>query len=79
MLAFLNHFPLFAMMLRVKDPQRLPGGLAFSVVNEGAGTYLLMKVSDIVLMFRRRMFSDFLIEQPDTSIRHLPSVLGVVD
>lgn len=24
-LAFLNHFPLFAMMLRVKDPLRLPG------------------------------------------------------
>ncbi|KAK9894009.1 Gpi1-domain-containing protein [Cystobasidium minutum MCA 4210] len=47
MLAFLNHFPLFAMMLRVKDPQRLPGGLAFSVVNEGAGTYLLMKNNPI--------------------------------
>lgn len=24
-LAFLNHFPLFAVMLRVKDPHRLPG------------------------------------------------------
>jgi phosphatidylinositol N-acetylglucosaminyltransferase subunit Q len=24
-LAFLNHFPLFALMLRVKDPGRLPG------------------------------------------------------
>ncbi|KAG9100297.1 phosphatidylinositol N-acetylglucosaminyltransferase subunit gpi1 [Ceratobasidium sp. 370] len=27
MLAFLNHFPLFALMLRVKDPARLPGGI----------------------------------------------------
>ncbi|CAE6490381.1 unnamed protein product [Rhizoctonia solani] len=26
-LAFLNHFPLFALMLRVKDPARLPGGV----------------------------------------------------
>ncbi|KAJ1309781.1 hypothetical protein OPQ81_006546 [Rhizoctonia solani] len=26
-LAFLNHFPLFALMLRVKDPARLPGGI----------------------------------------------------
>lgn len=26
-LAFLNHFPLFALMLRVKDPHRLPGEL----------------------------------------------------
>ncbi|KDN51679.1 hypothetical protein RSAG8_00226, partial [Rhizoctonia solani AG-8 WAC10335] len=26
-LAFLNHFPLFALMLRAKDPARLPGGI----------------------------------------------------
>jgi phosphatidylinositol glycan class Q protein len=25
LLAFMNHFPLFALMLRCKDPQRLPG------------------------------------------------------
>ena len=25
LLAFMNHFPLFALMLRSKDPQRLPG------------------------------------------------------
>lgn len=25
LLAFMNHFPLFALMLRAKDPQRLPG------------------------------------------------------
>jgi phosphatidylinositol glycan class Q protein len=24
-LAFMNHFPLFSIMLRVKDPRRLPG------------------------------------------------------
>ncbi|KAH8919662.1 Gpi1-domain-containing protein [Atractiella rhizophila] len=28
-LAFMNHFPLFAVMLRLKDPDRLPGGLKF--------------------------------------------------
>jgi len=26
-LAFMNHFPLFAIMLRLKDPSRLPGGV----------------------------------------------------
>ncbi|RHZ77639.1 hypothetical protein Glove_174g122 [Diversispora epigaea] len=31
LLAFLNHFPLFAFMLRFKDPERLPGGLRFEV------------------------------------------------
>ncbi|CAG8796073.1 26073_t:CDS:2, partial [Racocetra persica] len=31
LLAFLNHFPLFAIMLRFKDPERLPGGLRFEL------------------------------------------------
>ncbi|CEP18392.1 hypothetical protein [Parasitella parasitica] len=30
-LAFFNHFPLFAIMLRLKDPHRLPGGLQFEL------------------------------------------------
>ncbi|KAJ7652255.1 N-acetylglucosaminyl transferase component-domain-containing protein [Mycena rosella] len=30
-LAFMNHFPLFALMLRAKDPWRLPGGIYFAV------------------------------------------------
>jgi hypothetical protein len=33
-LAFLNHFPLFALMLRVKDSQRLPGGIHFELREE---------------------------------------------
>jgi len=28
-LALLNHFPLFSLMLKVKDPLRLPGGIYF--------------------------------------------------
>jgi len=31
MLACLNHFPLFALMLRVKDSRRLPGGIKFEL------------------------------------------------
>ncbi|CAD6503012.1 BgTH12-02685 [Blumeria graminis f. sp. triticale] len=31
MLACLNHFPLFALMLRIKDPHRLPGGIRFEL------------------------------------------------
>lgn len=31
MLACLNHFPLFALMLRIKDSQRLPGGIRFDL------------------------------------------------
>ncbi|PPQ93041.1 hypothetical protein CVT25_011911 [Psilocybe cyanescens] len=31
LLAFMHHFPLFALMLRVKDPWRLPGGIYFKL------------------------------------------------
>lgn len=31
-LACLNHFPLFALMLKLKDSQRLPGGVHFEIV-----------------------------------------------
>ena len=31
-LACLNHFPLFALMLRLKDSRRLPGGISFSLL-----------------------------------------------
>ncbi|KAF7508586.1 hypothetical protein GJ744_009135 [Endocarpon pusillum] len=33
-LACLNHFPLFALMLRVKDPKRLPGGVHFTLYQD---------------------------------------------
>lgn len=32
-LACLNHFPLFALMLRIKDSRRLPGGIRFELCN----------------------------------------------
>ena len=31
LLSCLNHFPLFALMLRIKDPRRLPGGIRFEL------------------------------------------------
>ncbi|RPA76049.1 Gpi1-domain-containing protein [Ascobolus immersus RN42] len=33
MLACLNHFPLFALMLRLKDSKRLPGGIRFELID----------------------------------------------
>ncbi|EFQ86504.1 hypothetical protein PTT_18244 [Pyrenophora teres f. teres 0-1] len=35
-LACLNHFPLFAVMLRLKDPGRLPGGIYFEIQDTNA-------------------------------------------
>ncbi|KAL2826976.1 muts domain V-domain-containing protein [Aspergillus cavernicola] len=39
-LAFLNHFPLFALMLRVKDSRRLPGGIRFELRQENSNNTL---------------------------------------
>jgi phosphatidylinositol glycan class Q protein len=57
-LACLNHFPLFAVMLRLKDPGRLPGGICFelqdttdlssdmaSATDSPPTAYVLLKVS----------------------------------
>ncbi|KAI9332725.1 N-acetylglucosaminyl transferase component-domain-containing protein [Zopfochytrium polystomum] len=33
-LAILNHFPLFAIMLRFKDPHRLPSGVQFQLLSD---------------------------------------------
>jgi phosphatidylinositol glycan class Q protein len=56
-LACLNHFPLFAVMLRLKDPGRLPGGICFELqdtavvmstktdaANSAPTAYVLLKV-----------------------------------
>ncbi|KIO32566.1 hypothetical protein M407DRAFT_18607 [Tulasnella calospora MUT 4182] len=40
--AFLNHFPLFAMLLRLKDPARLPGGIYFDCSHSPSG-YIELK------------------------------------
>ncbi|KAN0075330.1 N-acetylglucosaminyl transferase component (Gpi1) domain containing protein [Tylopilus felleus] len=37
LLAFMNHFPLFALMLRAKDPQRLPGDTYLHVNHTALG------------------------------------------
>lgn len=41
-LAFLNHFPLFALMLRVKDSRRLPGALRSPLI-EGQLTNSILR------------------------------------
>ena len=41
LLSFLNHFPLFALMLRIKDPRRLPGGIRFELRDQGGSTIRL--------------------------------------
>ncbi|KAL2117431.1 hypothetical protein VTJ04DRAFT_7091 [Mycothermus thermophilus] len=59
MLACLNHFPLFALMLRIKDPGRLPGGIRFE----------LRDAPDF-----KRSVHDPTKRFPSTSVIHLKSV-----
>ena len=40
LLAFMNHFPLFSLMLRIKDPQRLPGEFHIGVHKWSYSDYL---------------------------------------
>ncbi|KAF2444199.1 Gpi1-domain-containing protein [Karstenula rhodostoma CBS 690.94] len=84
-LACLNHFPLFAITLRIKDPRRLPGGICFelqdpksmqlrtTIASVSAPTsYILLK--SIPLSFRQIFHSYF--ELGDRIRRHYfsPSV-----
>lgn len=41
MITLINHFPLFALLLRVKDPKRLPGGISFDISSDELGSLLL--------------------------------------
>jgi len=43
--AFLNHFTLFALMLRIKDPARLPAGIKFKVDQKTSN--LVLEVSPV--------------------------------
>jgi len=43
LLAFVNHFPLFALVLRLKDPKRLPGGIYLANISIAERKFLLVQ------------------------------------
>jgi len=43
----INHFPLFALVLRVKDPRRLPGTTYFRVIRDKGQTILMLEVQTV--------------------------------
>lgn len=47
-LAFLNHFPLFALMLKIKDSQRLPGGVHFALLKSESSSLPMKSPQPIV-------------------------------
>jgi hypothetical protein len=46
LLACLNHFPLFALMLRFKDSRRLPGGIRFTLNDTPSSVVFPSSASD---------------------------------
>ncbi|KAF2084561.1 N-acetylglucosaminyl transferase component Gpi1 [Saccharata proteae CBS 121410] len=67
LLACLNHFPLFALMLRIKDSRRLPGGIRFDLhdtrsaklpeqPNSAPTSYIILKSVPLPL---RAMFNEY--------------------
>ncbi|KAG2214289.1 hypothetical protein INT47_000845 [Mucor saturninus] len=68
-LAFFNHFPLFAIMLRLKDPHRLPGGLEFEIFDHES---FLLKHHGILYRIKQ-FFSRSKYKQKKTGLSKKPS------
>lgn len=66
MLSCLNHFPLFALMLRVKDPGRLPGMLPLPSDRRVVGM-LIVSQAAFVLNFEIPKTLDILLMTPPTN------------
>lgn len=66
MLSCLNHFPLFALMLRVKDPGRLPGMLP-SPSDRRVARILIVSQAAFVLNFEIPKTLDILLMTPPTN------------
>lgn len=68
-IGLVNHFPLFALLLRIKDPNRLPGGISISSVLANNNSIILelqnnpLKISS--------MFKPYLIVMNQIKERHL--------
>lgn len=52
-LAFLNHFPLFALLLRAKDRKRLPGGIKFDVAETTGSETPPLELQNVPLGFSK--------------------------
>ncbi|KAH4087889.1 hypothetical protein HBI81_227610 [Parastagonospora nodorum] len=57
-LACLNHFPLFAVMLRLKDPARLPGGISFQLLDSTHPQAAYVRLKSVPLSLRA-MFNPY--------------------
>lgn len=75
-IALLNHFPLFALLLRLKDPRRIPGGISIQQVG-GSSARFELKNKPLSVGFMFRPYLALISQMKDTyfSARTLKQVL----
>ncbi|KAG7562532.1 hypothetical protein FFLO_02006 [Filobasidium floriforme] len=80
-LAFINSFPLFALMLRIKEPSRLPGGVSLELKRDRKGCRLgpHLELKNVPLSLGA-IFSGFGASWTDLSAQYSPArlLLGVI-
>lgn len=57
-IALLNHFPLFALLLRIKDPRRIPGGVSLTLKKTEGIPYFEIRNKPLSIYF---MFKPFVV------------------
>jgi len=70
----MNHFPLFALTLRLKDSARLPGGLVILPLTLESENISVVKVENVPVSFSR-IFSEHLDAQAQLLHQHRPARL----
>ncbi|KAI0303437.1 N-acetylglucosaminyl transferase component-domain-containing protein [Multifurca ochricompacta] len=66
----MNHFPLFALLLRMKDPRRLPGSIYFRVISDNGNPMLMLEVRVKVFSLRCKKIPRAVLDNTDTNYTH---------
>ena len=51
-IALINHFPLFALLLRLKDPKRLPGGISIDLKTTNSNKHTILELQNNPIKFK---------------------------
>ncbi|AET37839.1 phosphatidylinositol N-acetylglucosaminyltransferase Ecym_2086 [Eremothecium cymbalariae DBVPG len=73
LMALLNHFPLFALLLRLKDPRRLPGGISIKL--KGFNYVLENNPLKVSMMFQPYADSMSIVAQKFMSLKTIHDVI----
>ncbi|GHJ85450.1 hypothetical protein NliqN6_1852 [Naganishia liquefaciens] len=73
-LSFINSFPLFALMLRLKEPSRLPGGVSMQLISRSEAPHIQLQLISIPIG-ADLIFAKFVTDWHQLSIGYSPQVL----